>query len=149
MNTPKICIACGAAFKRSPADVTVRCPDCRAGRTADVRPCVVCNDEHVITEAARQRRDAHDDLLALQPRGDRMTWTKRKAGFYTLDGTEYAVASMNATNDADEFVSRVEWAVVRFTNPEHGSQDGENVDWFDTMRDAKAVAERMAGRNAS
>jgi predicted nucleic acid-binding Zn-ribbon protein len=50
MNTPKICIACGAAFKRSPADVTVRCPDCRAGRTADVRPCVVCNDEHVITE---------------------------------------------------------------------------------------------------
>jgi DNA-directed RNA polymerase subunit RPC12/RpoP len=49
MNTPKICVSCGAAFKRSPADVTVRCPDCRAGYTRDVAPCVVCNDEHVVT----------------------------------------------------------------------------------------------------
>lgn len=51
MNTSKICVTCGAAFKRSPNDYTVRCPDCRAGRTnpIDVRRCVVCNDERYIT----------------------------------------------------------------------------------------------------
>jgi hypothetical protein len=74
-----------------------------------------------------------------------MKWTKQEAGFYTLDGTDYAVASMQATNDDDEFVTREEWAVVRFTRADQrGSQDGENVDWYDTMREARAAAERLA-----
>jgi hypothetical protein len=72
-------------------------------------------------------------------------WSKQSAGFYTLDDSDYAVASMNATNDDDEFVSRVEWALIRFTNPnERSVQSGENVDWYDTMREARAAAERAA-----
>jgi hypothetical protein len=74
-----------------------------------------------------------------------MKWTKQEAGFYTLDGTDYAVASMNAMGDDDEFVSRMEWALVRF-NPgdRRDSQGGENLNWFDTMRQARVAAERLA-----
>jgi NADH pyrophosphatase NudC (nudix superfamily) len=57
MNTSKICIACGAAFKRSPADVTVRCPDCRSGHTTDVKPCIVCDDKREITMRTATRGD--------------------------------------------------------------------------------------------
>jgi hypothetical protein len=72
-------------------------------------------------------------------------WIKQEPGFYTLDGTDYAVASMNAMGEDDQWVTRMEWAVVRFTSPtQRGSQDGENVNWFDTMREARAVAERLA-----
>jgi hypothetical protein len=80
-------------------------------------------------------------------------WTKQHAGFYTLDGTDYAVASMQANSanpdNSGDFVGGVEWAAVRFTGPERGAQDGENLDWFDTMREARAEAERLAARQPS
>lgn len=56
MTASKICKVCGAAFAPSRQDYTVRCPDCRAGRTPrdDVKPCIVCDGAQVITE---QRAD--------------------------------------------------------------------------------------------
>jgi hypothetical protein len=79
-------------------------------------------------------------------------WTKQHAGFYTLDGTDYAVASSwkqasarHEDRTGETEVSGSEWAVVRFTNDrQRDSQDGENMAWFDTMREARAAAERMA-----
>ena len=57
----KNCIDCGESFKKSPADATVRCPDCRRARrygydtsAKQRRSCVVCNGTQVITE---QRAD--------------------------------------------------------------------------------------------
>jgi hypothetical protein len=45
----KACIDCGKSFKKSPADHTVRCPDCRRARSfgydTTVRVCVVCNGD--------------------------------------------------------------------------------------------------------
>jgi hypothetical protein len=51
MTADKICRDCGAQFKRSPADTTVRCPDCRANRTHpdDVKRCVVCDNDRYIS----------------------------------------------------------------------------------------------------
>ena len=77
-----------------------------------------------------------------------MTWTKIERGFYTLDGSDYAVVSSFA-NSADEdrsgdFIGTPEWAVVRFTGPVRGAQDGENLDWFPTMREAREAAERWS-----
>lgn len=77
-------------------------------------------------------------------------WTKQHAGFYTLDGTDYAVVSSFA-NSADEsksgdFIGTPEWATVKFHGEHRGYQDGENIDWFPTMREARAEAERMANR---
>lgn len=45
MTNQKQC-ACGAWFKRSRADTTVRCPACRAKRKTTlprIRPAVICN----------------------------------------------------------------------------------------------------------
>jgi DnaJ-class molecular chaperone len=46
----KSCIDCGASFKKSRADYTVRCPDCRRARrygfdTSRKNDCIVCNGE--------------------------------------------------------------------------------------------------------
>lgn len=77
-------------------------------------------------------------------------WTKHYAGFYTLDGTDYGVASAHATDADADFashdLSRVEWAVIRKRpgTEWESHNDGDNLDWFDTMREARAAAERMA-----
>lgn len=81
-------------------------------------------------------------------------WTKQSPGFYTLDGTDFAVASSwKQASEAHEertgqfFVSGVEWAVVRFRSAERRTpESGENLGWYDTMRDAKAYAEDEMAR---
>jgi hypothetical protein len=86
-------------------------------------------------------------------------WTKQYRGFYTLDGTDYAVASSFADPAASTLdknsgahtdvwaTTDTEWAVVRFLNEaDRASQDGTNESWHDTMREAKAEAERLANR---
>lgn len=78
-------------------------------------------------------------------------WKKIQAGVYWLEGTEYAVASgPKAAADPDGphadrfgFVHGVEWAAIKGFNPRNG-QEGENLDWFDTMREARAECERIA-----
>ena len=43
MSDMRTCRDCGAEFKRSPADSTVRCPACRrGGKPSSEAPCFVC-----------------------------------------------------------------------------------------------------------
>lgn len=80
---------------------------------------------------------------------ERIHWTKQYAGFYTLDGTDMAVAASYDGVAADEFdtnfVGRVEWAVVQGAKPnDHNA--GSNVSWHDTMSEARNAAERLVQR---
>ena len=68
MNTPKICVTCGAAFTRSRSDYTVRCPDCRAGRTKDVAPCIVCQGARFITSRKSDGTMVTDPCFRCNPR---------------------------------------------------------------------------------
>jgi hypothetical protein len=72
-------------------------------------------------------------------------WIKIKRGQYRLSGTMFGVASgpKSATDGDGDFIKGVEWAVIRFQNEQDASEfGGENLDWFDTMREARADAER-------
>jgi hypothetical protein len=43
-NDTRNCRDCGAPFRKSPADSTVRCPDCRAGRRSNrASACFNCD----------------------------------------------------------------------------------------------------------
>lgn len=84
-------------------------------------------------------------------------WAKVDRGYYVAPGTTYAVIAdgyrpgqhigAEASTGYEGFIAG-EWAVVRFQDvvkdvvhaPAHN--DGDNLDWYDTMRDAKADAER-------
>lgn len=74
-------------------------------------------------------------------------WTKRsdRAG-YDLAGTDYSVLRSYAQDADGELVAYdTEWAVARGASE---AQSGENLDWYDTMREARAAAERFARRDA-
>lgn len=83
-------------------------------------------------------------------------WTKIDRGFYGLDNTNYAVMAdgYERISERDREGGGVstgitgrEWAVIRYRDGEaKDSQGGENMDWFDTMREAREAAERMAAR---
>lgn len=84
-----------------------------------------------------------------------LNWTKQYAGYYTLDGTEYGVSATYDTQASDGheertgrmLVAATEWAAVEGAKPgDHLS--GSNLDWFDTMREAKAYIERRVAREA-
>lgn len=77
-------------------------------------------------------------------------WQKQQAGFYTYGDTGYAVAaSYDATASDGHFdrtgrmmAERTEWAAVRNADPaDHNS--GENIQWFDTMREARGFVEML------
>lgn len=77
-------------------------------------------------------------------------WTKIERGFYKLEGTQFAVQadgytpckSIGADHSYEGFIGG-EWAVIEFpAGKDHTTSDGENLDWFPTMREAKADAER-------
>lgn len=84
-------------------------------------------------------------------------WVKIERGFYRLDGTLYAVMadgygapskSIGAHPGYEGFVGG-EWAVVRFRDEaDFLDRGGENLDWYDTMRRARADAERRARHDA-
>jgi len=84
-----------------------------------------------------------------------MKWTKTEAGFYRLEGTRYAVASGPKYNDFDEVLAgQTEWSVVRFSDADlaagkDGPQDGDNLDWFETMREAKAEVAKLESKRLS
>lgn len=69
LRNPKRCVSCGASFARSRSDYTVRCPDCRAGRTKDVAPCVVCNDARWISSRTATRGDVTSPCYRCNPDG--------------------------------------------------------------------------------
>jgi hypothetical protein len=75
-----------------------------------------------------------------------MSWTKIYRGRYRLDGTPYEVQSdgyeksQSISADAHyEGFTGGEWAVI-------DTRTDDNLDWFDTMREARADAERRAAR---
>lgn len=85
-----------------------------------------------------------------------MTWTKVERGFYRLDGTRFAVRSdgydksnsigAEESTGYEGFVGG-EWAVVRYSDYDLAHDgDGDNMDWWPTMREARADAERMVAR---
>ena len=83
-----------------------------------------------------------------------MQWDKVKRGFYRLRGTLYAVQadgyapsqSISADAHYEGFIGG-EWAVIRYRDERDFEQgDGENLDWFSTMRDARARAEQLASK---
>jgi DNA-directed RNA polymerase subunit RPC12/RpoP len=59
MTTTKSCACCGREFRRSPADATVRCPDCRRttrkSYAAGYRPvaCGRCGHVHTTLRCDR------------------------------------------------------------------------------------------------
>lgn len=91
-------------------------------------------------------------------------WKKVERGYYVAVGTPYAVVAdgyepgqhVGASRDFDHHTGQGqyegfiagEWAAVRFYNviesveqaPNHN--DGDNLDWFDTKREAVADIER-------
>lgn len=75
-------------------------------------------------------------------------WKKLSAGSYQYGDTGYFVcASYDEISSDDhyyrtgrEMVGRIEWAVVVGGT---GYNDGENLNWFDTMREARAEVERL------
>ena len=84
---------------------------------------------------------------------DTPKWTKQYAGFYTYGETNYAVVAANCTDQQNgtTYTSAVEWAVVRKRDDEAwtGHNVGVNEDWFDTMKEARAEAERYAAKAAN
>lgn len=78
-------------------------------------------------------------------------WKRHQAGFYSLAGTRYAVMADGyepvAERDREGAgvaagITGREWAVIRYAEgEEHTGQGGENMDWFPTMREARAAAE--------
>lgn len=88
----------------------------------------------------------------------RRRWTKIERGFYRLEGTRYAVQSdgwlpvSQRERDGDGIMAGVtggEWAVIRYTDRDlelERTGGGENLDWKSTMREARAMAERLAER---
>jgi hypothetical protein len=84
-----------------------------------------------------------------------MGWIKIERGFYGLRGTCYAVQSdgyessksIGATAHYEGFTGG-EWAVIRFRGIEgwrDDMDDGENLDWFSTMREARDWVARHLG----
>lgn len=45
----KNCVVCGASFKKSRTDSTVKCPDCRHGKRHTDDVCIVCQGERYIS----------------------------------------------------------------------------------------------------
>lgn len=86
-------------------------------------------------------------------------WTKISRGFYSLDGTPFAVAvdgfEQVAEHDRESDgvlagITGREWAVIKYREGEEKTSDGgDNLDWFDTMREARAMAEREVERGQS
>jgi hypothetical protein len=81
-------------------------------------------------------------------------WTKIERGFYRLEGTLYAVQSdgyspsksIGADANYEGFIGG-EWAAIRYRDEaEAARQDGDNLDWFPTMREARAYVERRVTR---
>lgn len=76
-----------------------------------------------------------------------MTWSKITRGHYRLDDTPFAVQSDGydlRTVGAEEGTGYEgftggEWAVI-------DTRTDDNVDWFPTMREARAAAEALAAR---
>lgn len=77
-----------------------------------------------------------------------MTWKKIARGHYRLEGTPFEVQSdgyeKSQSISAEESTGYEgftggEWAVI-------DARTDDNVDWFDTMREARAEAERLAAR---
>ena len=86
-------------------------------------------------------------------------WTKIERGFYRLDGTLYAVQSdgyqpskhIGAEESTGyEGFAGGEWAVIRYRDEADAKRHGgENLDWFPTMREARAEAEGRARFDAN
>ena len=83
-------------------------------------------------------------------------WIKIARGHYRLEGTPFAVQSdgydrsqsigAEASTGYEGFAGG-EWAVIRHRDETQAilfPEAGENLDWLPTMREARAVAERMA-----
>lgn len=80
-------------------------------------------------------------------------WIKIARGHYRLEGTPYSVQSdgydrsQSISADANyEGFTGGEWAVIRHHDETQAilfPDGGENLDWFPTMREARAAAERM------
>lgn len=83
-------------------------------------------------------------------------WTKIERGFYKLEGTQFAVQadgytpsqSVGADDKGYEGFIGGEWAVIEYPGGwDHTNHTGNNLDWWPTMRAAKADAERQANRS--
>ena len=80
-----------------------------------------------------------------------MTFTKIERGWYATADGRYAVISENALSadeNSTDFVTATEWALCSDPNGDlrHSRHAGENVDWFDTKREAVEAANRMETR---
>ena len=76
-------------------------------------------------------------------------WTKstQASTRLTVPPTASSANATDADADANRRDTSEEWAVIRKPGGNFdGHNDGNNVDWFDTMREARAAAERMAAR---
>jgi hypothetical protein len=76
-------------------------------------------------------------------------WIKIARGHYRLEGTPFEVQS-DGYEKSQSISAEVSTGYEGFTGGEwavidtRGGGDGENLDWFDTMREARAAAERWA-----
>ena len=83
-----------------------------------------------------------------------MKWVKVEAGAYDLEGTDYGVRATYDVHASDGHYERTgrmlatktEWAATRGAG--RGIND-ENLEWFDTMREARAYIERRVEREAA